>query len=158
MTVPFGGRRAQGIVTGLTDSAPPSALSQLESLLDPEPVLTAAQIDLAGWIAQTYLAPLIDCLTLMLPPGLAKRADSSTRLNTDVPLSAGRPASRRCMDVLQAARPAARPADRPGAAGDNWRPAAEALVRRGVLAAPERARRRPPCAPSTCAPRAWPPA
>ena len=40
VTVPFAGRRAQGIVAGLAETSAISKVSAIESLLDPEPVLT----------------------------------------------------------------------------------------------------------------------
>src|SRR5262245_3786675 len=83
VTVPFGGRRAQGVVVSLTDTAPVAEVKDIESLVDPQPVLTPAQLDLAYWIAHTYLAPLIECLTLMLPPGLSQRADALYALRQD---------------------------------------------------------------------------
>jgi primosomal protein N' len=52
----------------------------LDALIDPDPVLTTAQLDLARWLADAYHAPLIDCLTLMIPPGLSQRADSHYHL------------------------------------------------------------------------------
>src|SRR5450759_5069544 len=76
VTVRFGAQRTQGIVAGLADSTPLKQVSPIECLIDPEPVLTPAQIDLARWMAHTYLASLIECLVLMLPPGLSKRADA----------------------------------------------------------------------------------
>ena len=41
--------------------------------LDPLPVVTQTQIELARWIACEYLAPLSQSLRLMLPPGLEAR-------------------------------------------------------------------------------------
>ncbi|MGQ0602641.1 MAG: primosomal protein N', partial [Anaerolineales bacterium] len=75
VTVPFSGREAQGIVVALSDEAPVMQVKSIAGLVDPEPVLTRAQLDLAYWIAHTYLVSLIDALTLMLPPGLSKQAE-----------------------------------------------------------------------------------
>jgi primosomal protein N' (replication factor Y) len=133
VTVPFGERRVQGVVIALTGQAPARKLSPLESLLDPEPVLTPAQIDLAAWIAQTYVAPLIDCLTMMLPPGLTKRADQLYTLNMDG-MKLLEPREKSLIDLLQAKGPLrGRQIDRALTGHDNWRAAAEPLVRRGVL-------------------------
>lgn len=133
VTVPLSGRRVQGLVVALTQSAPAVKLSPLESLLDPEPVLSTAQIGLAAWIAQTYLAPLIDCLTLMLPPGLTKRADQLYRLNMDS-LKLATPGQQSLIDLLQAKGPLrGRQIDRALSNQENWRTTAEPLVTRGVL-------------------------
>jgi len=72
--VPFGPRRLQGIVVGLTDWAPVLETRDIEGIVDPEPVLTRVQIELARWMSNYYLAPLVQCFRLMLPPGLERRA------------------------------------------------------------------------------------
>ncbi len=133
VTVPFGGRRAQGVVVGLSDAAPVAEMKAIEGLVDPEPVLTRAQLDLAYWIAHTYLAPLIECLTLMLPPGLSKRADTLYSL-LDSKAEAPNPVQQSILRLLKSRGPLrGRQLDRalPRA---NWRPAAEALARRDILA------------------------
>ncbi len=74
--VPFAGRRLQGIVVETPTVPPPGVtLRPLESLAYPEPQLTPVQIELAQWMSQRYLAPLRDCLLLMLPGGVAQRVD-----------------------------------------------------------------------------------
>lgn len=74
--VPFAGRRLQGIVVARPAEPPPGVtLRPLESLAYPEPQLTPTQIELAQWMSQRYLAPLRDCLLLMLPGGVAQRVD-----------------------------------------------------------------------------------
>lgn len=80
--VPFGRQRVQGVVVGLDDQPPADVpeLKEIESLVDVQPVLTRMQLDLAYWLAHYYHAPLIDCVTLMLPPGLAKRAENQYEL------------------------------------------------------------------------------
>lgn len=84
--VPFGRRRLQGIVVGLTDSAPVSETKDIEEIVIPEPVLSPVQIDLARWISSYYLAPLFRCLRLMLPPGLERRAELTVELKADAPI------------------------------------------------------------------------
>ena len=74
--VPFSGRRLQGIVVGLRSDAPPGVtLRALAELAAAEPVLSAVQLELARWLSQRYLAPLRDCLFIMLPAGVAQRVD-----------------------------------------------------------------------------------
>ena len=132
VTVPFGGRRAQGIVVGLTQTVSIAEVKAIEGLVDAEPVVTPAQLDLAGWMARTYLASLIDCLTLMLPPGLSKRADVLYTLQAAdaEPTHAGQLALVRLLKERGPLR--GRQIDR-GLPRHNWRSAAETLVRRGVL-------------------------
>jgi len=143
VTVPFGGRRAQAVVLGLTPQSPAGAggrlpeLKPIEGLVDQEPVLTPAQLDLARWISQTYLAPLIECLTLMLPPGLSKKADvlytlAPTAVGADgrPPLQPNHQSLIRLLDSRGPLR--GRQIDR-ALPRVNWRAAAEALARRGLL-------------------------
>ena len=73
--VPFGERLLQGIVVGLRETASVAETRLLESLVLDEPVLTHIQIALARWMSGHTLAPLLDCLRLMLPPGLLRSAE-----------------------------------------------------------------------------------
>ena len=77
VVVPFGKQRIQGVVVGLDNAPPPDIpeFKEIESLVDREPVLSRTQLDLAYWLAHYYKAALIDCVTLMLPAGLSKRAE-----------------------------------------------------------------------------------
>jgi primosomal protein N' (replication factor Y) len=72
--VPFGRRVLEGIVVALADSSPVVETRNIEALLDPHPVLSPAQIELARWMSSQYLAPLRSCLQQMLPPGLSRQA------------------------------------------------------------------------------------
>jgi primosomal protein N' (replication factor Y) len=132
VTVPFGRQRTQGIVIGLPEGAPGRELSPIEGLIDPEPVLTQAQIDLARWMAHTYLASPIDCLVLMLPPGLSKRADALYTLTEGEPAAVA-PGQKALFDLLQARGPLrGRQIDR-ALPRTRWRTAADGLERRGLL-------------------------
>ncbi len=79
--VPFGPRRLQGIVVGLTDRAAVPETRDIEEVFDSEPVVSPLQIELARWISGYYLAPLIHCLRLMLPPGLERRGELTVELS-----------------------------------------------------------------------------
>jgi len=79
--VPFGPRRLQGIVVGLTDRAAVLETRDIEEIVDPEPVLSPVQIELARWISNYYIAPLIHCLRLMLPTGLKQRSELAVELS-----------------------------------------------------------------------------
>ncbi len=76
--VPLGQSTALGVIVALID-APPADLPpeteirEVAEILDPLPVVTPTQIELATWIAQAYLAPLNQSMRLMLPPGLEAR-------------------------------------------------------------------------------------
>jgi primosomal protein N' (replication factor Y) len=76
--VPLAASTALGIVVALDDTLPPDLpagieIRQVEEILDPLPVVTPFQVDLARWIADEYLAPLSEAMRLMLPPALESR-------------------------------------------------------------------------------------
>jgi primosomal protein N' (replication factor Y) (superfamily II helicase) len=75
LEVPFGTALQHGIVVGLHDESPVDQTKGVRALLDPQPVVTAAQIELAHWISERYLAPIGFCLWLMLPPGISGGRD-----------------------------------------------------------------------------------
>ncbi len=73
---PFGREELHGVVLALVDAAPEGVRPR--ALLDwvlPEPALTPAQLDLARWLSSRTLSPILDCLLLMLPAGLAQKAE-----------------------------------------------------------------------------------
>ncbi|MFN8499319.1 MAG: primosomal protein N' [Anaerolineae bacterium] len=76
--VPFGARPALGVLLSLTDTAPPlkagARMRPIEDLVDPIPVLTAAQIRLAYALAEDTLAPLAEVVWAMIPAELDKKA------------------------------------------------------------------------------------
>jgi primosomal protein N' (replication factor Y) len=74
--VPFGREELHGVALALMDAAPEGVRTRaLLDLVLPEPVLTLAQLDLARWLSGRYLASILDCLLLMLPAGLAQKAE-----------------------------------------------------------------------------------
>ncbi len=130
--VPFGSRRLQGVVLRRSPTAPVPETKAIESLLDPKPVLTAAQLQLAHWLSQETLAPLIDCLTLMIPPGLAQRADTRYAL-LDHQARGGDELERRLIALLRRRGPLRGRQIRRAMGRMNWQRAAERLGRAGVL-------------------------
>jgi primosomal protein N' (replication factor Y) len=74
---PFGRQEVQGVVVRLSGEAP-VATRPVARLARPDPVLTQAQLALAAWIADTYVAPFSEAVKLFLPPGLLlKEAQAS---------------------------------------------------------------------------------
>ncbi|MEJ2212087.1 MAG: primosomal protein N' [Anaerolineae bacterium] len=76
--VPLGPGSALGLIAHLLDEPPADLPPEVEirevsDILDPLPVVTPAQIELARWIADEYLAPLNQAIRLMLPPGIEAR-------------------------------------------------------------------------------------
>ena len=79
--VEFGRRLAQGIIINLSESSPVAETKPIVALVEPEPVVTQWQIDVAFWLSENYLAPVNGCLRLMLPPGLTRWADITVDVN-----------------------------------------------------------------------------
>jgi primosomal protein N' (replication factor Y) len=71
--VPFGRRVLQGVVCRLTEHPEVTETRDIIGSIDPRPLLTPAQIELARWMSVYYLAPLFDAMALMLPPGFERK-------------------------------------------------------------------------------------
>ena len=74
--VPFGARRLQGIVVALNDKTDLDETRAVEEVVESRPLLSPVQIELARWIAHRYLAPLSECIWLMLPPGIEEKIET----------------------------------------------------------------------------------
>jgi len=132
VTAPFGNRRVQGVVVGMPETPAVPDTRPLDELIDPDPVLTTAQLDLAKWLADAYHAPLIDCLTLMIPPGLSQQADSHYHLLD--PEADGEPPTQKKILALLKRRGDLRGRQIAHALPRiRWQPAAQALLRKGIL-------------------------
>src|SRR5512138_901975 len=81
VVAPFGNRQVQGVVLRLLDRPEVSETRPIAALLDLQPILTPAQIELGRWLSDTYLAPLAACFSPMIPPGLGQQADTLYHLN-----------------------------------------------------------------------------
>ncbi len=132
--VPFGNQTVQGVVLHLIEQPSIPETKAVIDLVDPSPVLTAAQIALAQWMAEETLYPLAACIDLMLPPGLSQHADNQYSVIGDQP-SAGElgETQKRLLDLLRkrgALR--GRQIDR-ALPHREWRKAAQYLVKRGLL-------------------------
>jgi primosomal protein N' (replication factor Y) len=129
---PFGKRRVQGVVVRLLKKSSVPETKPVESLLDPLPVLTQQQLKLAHWLSEQTVSPLIECITLMLPPGLSQKADSLYTL-LDQDARGASAAQSRVLDLLRRrgslrGRQIARALPR-----QTWRAAVDSLVREGTL-------------------------
>jgi len=148
VVVPFGPRRLYGIIVALSTESPVPETRPIESLVDPEPVLTPAQVALARWMNREYLAPLWRCLMLMLPPGVVGYADVQVQLGREIkPQDARTEAQEQLITILDSKGPLhGRQLDRL-LPRRQWRRAGDQLARRGVIVkssflAPPRARPR----------------
>ncbi len=68
--VPLRERALPGIVMALTSTPAVPNTRPIQSVLDPQPLLSATLLDLARWISRETLAPLHLCVAMMLPPAL----------------------------------------------------------------------------------------
>jgi primosomal protein N' (replication factor Y) len=70
----------QGVVLAIVDDPTVPKTKPVLEVLDPEPVVTRPQIELAKHLSEISLTPLATCIALMLPPGLSQTADTLYQL------------------------------------------------------------------------------
>jgi len=85
--VPFGRQYVQGVIIEFPERPAVLETKAVHKLLDPDPVLTANQIQLGQQLAADSLSPLGITLLAMVPAGLSVQADLEYRLS-DQSLSA----------------------------------------------------------------------
>ncbi|KPJ50933.1 MAG: hypothetical protein AMJ38_01240 [Dehalococcoidia bacterium DG_22] len=71
--VPFGNRTLQGVVLEVTDQPSYPETRDIIAPMDSRPLLLPQHTVLARWLSDYYLAPLFDCVALMLPPGFRRK-------------------------------------------------------------------------------------
>ena len=136
VVVPFGPQQVQGVILRLIDEPQVEVTRPVLDLLDPQPVLTQAQMELAAWLNEQTLAPLAACIDRMLPPGLSQHADTLYLLQETVPADTGPEPTvlqARLVELLRkrgALRGRQIDHSFPHA---NWRAAMQPLVRRGQV-------------------------
>ncbi len=131
---PFGNRRVQAVVLEIPEVASVAETKEILSIVDPEPVLTQAQIRFAQVLAQRTMSPLAAVIGLFLPPGLAQQADSQFALTDDPPAAEELgEVQKRLLKMLQDRGPLrGRQIDR-SLPHVEWRKAAQSLVKRAAL-------------------------
>ena len=132
VTVPFGNRTVQGIVINTPSSPAVEDTKPIDSLLDPDPVLTTHQIDLALWMAQEYRSAPSECLALMLPPGVRQRADYLYHLLDSTVDAKSATESRLISLLVKRGDLRGRQISR-ALPHQNWKRAANSLIRRHAL-------------------------
>ena len=135
VTAPFGSRTVQGVIVGEVEQPEVAETRPLIDLVDPAAVVTPQQIALARRMAHESLAPLSACISLMLPPGVGQQADTLYTLSAG---SGKAPqeiteAQRRLLKLLEKRGPLRGQQIERSLSRMNWRPAARALERRGLL-------------------------
>lgn len=134
--VPFGRQHVQGVVLGEVPSPGVSETKPVSALLDPLPVMTGAQIELARYLAESTLTPLGASLDLFLPPGLGQQADnlySIERAQSSASLKALTPLQLRLLKLLEQRGPLRGRQIDQAMPRVNWRAAGRGLVGRGLL-------------------------
>jgi primosomal protein N' (replication factor Y) len=80
VAVPFRTQQLQGVVVRLSEVSPVEDTKPVAAILDPDPVLSPAQIELAQWLGREYIAPLATCIQHFLPPGANRKPETVLRL------------------------------------------------------------------------------
>src|ERR1700684_4604212 len=79
LVVPFGRREVLGVVVGLAESSEVAEEKLLAPLRALELGVPAELVELAEWIAAEYCSTIARALTLVLPPGAARRLSGRKR-------------------------------------------------------------------------------
>ena len=74
--LPFGKQTVQGVVFRFIDRPSVPDVKEIHELVDPHPVLTQAQIELADEMARSTFVPLASAVSLFLPVGLSQQVDT----------------------------------------------------------------------------------
>ena len=84
VTVPFGRRRMTGYVIS-THSEPPEGvkLRKIAALIDEEPMITPALLDLARWLREKYVHSLGEVLRAILPASLKGKGRKTASASSD---------------------------------------------------------------------------
>lgn len=133
--VPFGKQTVQGVVLRFIDQPSVQDVKEVIELVDPKPVLTQTQIELAEEMAKSTLAPLAAVAGLFLPVGLSQQVDTlySLRIPDYVPKKST--IESRLIAMLQKRGSLrGRQIDSHFAKVD-WRKSAGFLLRKGILSA-----------------------
>ncbi|RME85704.1 MAG: primosomal protein N' [Caldilineae bacterium] len=85
--VPFGRGKQQGVIYRLGERTDVTArIKPLGEPVTAAAVLTDIQLELALWMSREYLAPLSECVRLMLPPGFGASAQLEVEYTPGAPI------------------------------------------------------------------------
>jgi primosomal protein N' (replication factor Y) len=134
--VSFGRQQVQGVVLRQVEKPGVMETRAVSGLLDPLPVLTPLQIELASYLAESTLSSLAAMIHMMLPPGLGQQADSLYTIQRQKSASAMKALTSlqiRLLNLLEErGSMRGRQIDQ-AMPRTNWRAAARGLVGRGLL-------------------------
>ena len=132
VTAPFGKQTVQGVVLRFVQQPAVQKVKDLFELVDPEPVLTQAQIALAEALAESTFSPLASIIGLFLPPGLSQQADVLYQLNDKKQPPEGE-LQKRLFKLLEGRGPLRGRQIERAMPHLEWRKTANYLVKRGLL-------------------------
>jgi primosomal protein N' (replication factor Y) len=92
------------MVFALTDFPSVEETREIAALIDPRPILSPVQVELARWISERYLSPLFDAAALMMPPGFERRVLTFFTLvpdATEATISSFTPRQRELLELLK---------------------------------------------------------
>ncbi|HVU14275.1 MAG TPA: DUF559 domain-containing protein, partial [Phototrophicaceae bacterium] len=122
------------IVLSLHDEAEVESTKPILARLDPRPVVSEEQIDLAWWMSRAYRAPIGLCLWIWLPPGLTGHRDLLVKLReTYAPELIIDPVEEAVVALLKRRGALQGRQFERSLAGKNWRAAVEGLAKAEVL-------------------------
>jgi primosomal protein N' (replication factor Y) len=132
VTAPFGRRKVQGVVIRSKPKPSVPETRPVDELVDPHPVMSTQQIELAEWMSTYYHAPFIETLNLMIPPGLSQQADSLYHL-LDENAEGESDLQSQIISLLKRRGDLRGRQLRRALSRRRWQPAVEALVRKEVV-------------------------
>ncbi|MBN1439148.1 MAG: primosomal protein N' [Anaerolineales bacterium] len=132
VVAPFGAQKVQGVVFREVARPEVPDTRPVDSILDPHPVLTPAQLRLAQWMAEYYRTTLDSCLSAMLPPGLARHAEALYE-RTDAPFRPEKLVQQRLWKLLGERGPLRSGQIRVALGPLAWEREADRMVRSGWL-------------------------
>lgn len=77
---PFGKQTVQGVVFRIVDQPSVPHVKEIRELVDPAPVMTQAQLQLAEAMAESTFSSLASVVSLFLPVGISQEADTNYQL------------------------------------------------------------------------------
>lgn len=129
---PFGRQMAQGVVVGFPDRPEVQETRAIEAIIDPAAVVTPLQIAFAQALAEDWLSTLAAGIALMLPPGVSQQADQLYTAHGRMPEDATVTQQRLLKMLYERGPLRGQQIDR-AMPRVNWRVAAQALKRKGLL-------------------------
>ncbi|MBM3263034.1 MAG: primosomal protein N' [candidate division Zixibacteria bacterium] len=83
--VSFGSRLLTGVITGRVEQCPVADPKPILDVLDLDPIMDGALLDLTRWVADYYLCPWGEAIRAALPAGLLNEAEQTVSLTKPCP-------------------------------------------------------------------------